>query len=73
MLRDCIEAVKQNNYTDRVRTTFIELVNRYPTCVLGCTELPILYDKYKEAVACERIYDPLLLGIMWLKKEYDNE
>lgn len=73
MLRDCIEAVKQNKYTDRVRTTFIELVNRYPSCVLGCTELPILYEKYKEAVTCERIYDPLLLGIMWLKKEYDNE
>ena len=73
MLRDCIEAVKQNKYTDKVKDTFIDLVNRNPVCILGCTELPILYEKYKGNVTCERIYDPLLLGLMELKKEYDNE
>ena len=73
MLRDCIEAVKQNKYSDEVKAVFLELINRYPACILGCTELPILYEKYKEDVTCDCIYDPLLLGIMELKKEYDNE
>lgn len=73
MLRDCIESVKQNKYTDEVESTFIDLVNRYPACILGCTELPILYEKYKNKVTCKRIYDPLLLSLIQLKKEYDNE
>ena len=32
-----------------------------------------LYEKYKDDVTCDLIYDPLLLGLMELKKEYDNE
>ena len=73
MLRDCIEAVKQNKYSDRVEHTFLQLVNRYDSCILGCTELPILYDKFKENVRCGHIYDPLYLGLLELKKEYNNE
>ena len=42
MLRECIEAVKQKKYSENVRKTFLDLVNRYDTCILGCTELPIL-------------------------------
>lgn len=41
LLRDCIEAVKQDKYSDKVRDTFKDLVNRYEACILGCTELPI--------------------------------
>ena len=73
MLRDCIEAVKQNKYSDDVKKIFLELTNRYDACILGCTELPILYERYKAEVTSKRIYDPLLLGIYKLKKEYDNE
>ena len=40
-LRECIEAVKQDKYTDEVKKTFLGLVNRYDTCILGCTELSV--------------------------------
>ena len=73
MLRECIEAVKQNKYTDEIQNKFSTLVNRYDSCILGCTELPILYEKYIDAVQCEEVYDPLLLALQKLKKEYDND
>lgn len=70
---ECIEAVKQNKYTDEIQNKFSTLVNRYDSCILGCTELPILYEKYIDAVQCEEVYDPLLLALQKLKKEYDND
>ncbi len=73
MLRDCIEAVKQHLPLDTVKDTFLTLVNRYDSCILGCTELPILYEAFQSEVCCERIYDPLLIAVQSLKKEYDNE
>ena len=73
LLRECIEAVKQNKYTDEIQYKFSALVNRCGSCILGCTELPILYEKYGDAVQCEKVYDPLLLGLQNLKKEYDND
>ena len=72
-IRECIEAVKQNIYTDQVKNIFIKMVNRYDACILGCTELPILYEKYKENIKCQNVYDPLLLGIINLKAVYDND
>lgn len=72
-LRECIEAVKQNKYDERVKEIFIDLVNRNDACILGCTELPILYDMYKNEITSKNIYDPLLLGLLKLKEEYDNE
>jgi len=72
-LRDCIEAVKQNKPFEDVRTTFLDLVNRYDNCILGCTELPVLYDVYKDCVSCNNIYDPLMLAVQKLHKEYENE
>ena len=72
-LRECIEAVKQNNYSNDVKQIFLDLVNRYDSCILGCTELPILYEKYKNEINTKNIYDPLLLGLYELKEEYDNE
>lgn len=72
-LRECIEAVKQNKYTSEVKNTFLDLVNRYDNCILGCTELPIIYEKYQEEVKTTNIYDPLLIGLQKLKEEYDNE
>ena len=73
VLRECIEAVKQNKYSDSVEKSFLELVNRYDSCILGCTELPILYEKYKQNVICKCIYDPLKLGLLKMKEEFDNE
>ena len=70
-LRDCIEAVKQDKYTDEIRETFLDLVNRSDVCILGCTDLPILYEKYKDGVTCRKVYDPLVLGILKMKEEYD--
>ena len=72
-LRECIESVKQNKYTENTKKIFLELVNRYDACILGCTELPILFERYKSEVKCKRIYDPLLLGLINLKEEFDNE
>ena len=72
-LRECIEAVKQNKYNEKTKKNFVDLVNRYDNCILGCTELPILYEKYKDDVRISKIYDPLLLGLKKLKEEFDNE
>lgn len=74
LIRQCIEAVKQNVYNEETKNIFVELVNRYDTCILGCTELPILYDRYKSDIAkSKKIYDPLLLVLKRLKEEYDYE
>lgn len=70
-LRECIEAVKQDKYTEEARKLFLGLVNRYDACILGCTELPILYEKYADQVTCGRIYDPLFVALEKLKAEYD--
>ena len=72
LLRKCIEAVKQNNYTDEIKSIFLELIERQNSCILGCTELPILYEKYKQNIPERNIYDPVLLGLRKLKEEYDN-
>jgi aspartate racemase len=69
-LRNCIEAVKQNDYSDGIRDTFLELVNRYDDCILGCTELPILYEKYKDGVVCINVYDPVYLALCRAREEF---
>ena len=71
-LRECIEAVKQDKYTEEAKKLFLGLVNRYDACILGCTELPILYEKYADQVTCKKIYDPLMTALEKLKAEYDE-
>lgn len=71
-LRECIEAVKQNRYSAQVEDTFLGLVNRCDVCILGCTELPVLYEKYRERITSKKTYDPVLLGLNKLKKEFEN-
>ncbi len=73
MLRVCIEAVKQNVYSQYVEDTFCRLMNRNSACILGCTELPILYEKYKAGIRCSKVYDPVQLVLKSLKEEFDNE
>ena len=72
MIRECIEAVKQNKYTEDVKKIFLVLVNQMPACILGCTELPILYEKYQSEVTCQKIYDPCYLSLLCLKEEYHD-
>ena len=72
-MRDCIEAVKQNKYNEMVKNKFLNLINRSNNIILGCTELPILYQKYKDNITSQNIYDPLSLGLETLRKEYEND
>lgn len=71
ILRVCIEAVKQNKYSEEAHDAFINLVNRYDSCILGCTELPILYEKYATEVKCKNVYDPLYLALLKIEKEFE--
>lgn len=73
ILRDVIEAVKQNNYTPDTRDKFLSLVNRSKYVILGCTELPILYNKYLDEIKIDKAYDPLKLALEELEKEYQND
>ena len=73
LLRTCIEAVKQNKYSKKVEIIFKELMSKYPIpIVLGCTELPILYERYKDDIDA-MTYDPLTIALKILKEEFDNE
>lgn len=73
LLRECIEAVKQNKYSDEVAKIFKTLMSDHKTpVILGCTELPILYQKYKDDIET-MVYDPLLITLKRIKEEYDNE
>lgn len=69
-LRNCIEAVKQDKYSDQIKEIFCELVNRYDICILGCTELPILYSKYNDGVKAKKIYDPINIALNRIYDEY---
>ena len=49
LLRECIEAVKQNKYTDEVESIFEKLVGEYEMpVILGCTELPMQLKKFHQ-------------------------
>lgn len=68
-LRSCIEAVKQNEYTEDVRRMFSELIRQDEACILGCSELPILYEMYRGAFPDIDAYDPVCLALCRIKKE----
>lgn len=70
LLRECIEAVKQNKYTDVVEENFLRLLEGHNNCILGCTELPIVYEKHKYIFYLGKIYDLLWLALDKLKGEY---
>ena len=70
MLRDCIEAVKRNCYTDVVRDVFLELLHREGVCVLGCTELPLLYAGYQDLCSDAVVYDPVQMALARCAEEY---
>lgn len=70
LLRDCIEAVKRNRYADSVRDVFLELLHRERVCVLGCTELPVLYERYQEHCSDVLVYDPVHMALAQCGREY---
>ena len=72
LVRELIEAVKQNKYDNDVKEKFVDLINRFDNAILGCTEMPILYEKYKNDVKCKNVYDPCLLALLKLKEENDD-
>ena len=72
-LRTCIEAVKQNVYSDQIETIFLNLINREECgCILGCTELPILYEKYYNKINRKNIYDPVRHALERINDDYRN-
>ena len=73
ILRDIIESVKQNNYTLETKEKFLSLINRSKYVILGCTELPILYNKYLDGIEIQKAYDPLKIALEKLQKEYKND
>lgn len=72
-LRTCIEAVKQNRYTEDVDKLFVRMANQYDNCILGCTELPILYKRNKKNITCSNVFDPVHIILEELKEEYNND
>ena len=70
LLRECIEAVKRNRYPDIVAEKFSELIRRGRVCILGCTELPVLYEKYEELCTGIRVYDPVRMSLAQCGREY---
>lgn len=62
-LREFIEAVKQDNMTEDVLEAFVEFVEGFEAeaVILGCTELPILYNEcIKQGYRIDKkIFDPL--------------
>ena len=73
LLRECIEAVKRDRYSNEVRGIFKDLISRGTVCVLGCTELPVLYEKYRDICLDTKVYDPVLLTLAEIRKEFDTE
>lgn len=71
LLRDCIEAVKQNKYSDDVKNIFLDLLNREEYCILGCTELPILCEKYAgDGNYHGHAYDPLYIALSNIREDW---
>ena len=68
-LRECIEAVKRDRYSDEVRAAFAKLIHRGSVCVLGCTELPILYERYRDLCSDVRVYDPMYMALSRIRNE----
>lgn len=72
-LRRFIEAVKQNQMTERIAQEYAVFLQELPFrhIILGCSELPVLFEHTKlQKKGSEKIfYDPLDCGILELKKE----
>lgn len=63
-----IEAVKQNKIDKNIITNFKELLLHFDNknIILGCTELPVLYEKIEDELD-KTIFDPINSFIKYLK------
>lgn len=71
MQRELIEAVKQDQITEKAIEKFVALVKSFAgdALILGCTEFPVLFSRVPAGVFDGiRIYDPLLCAIEELRK-----
>ncbi len=75
-LRIFIEAVKKNNINTEIIESFAEFISKAPckSIILGCTELPVLYDliKSQDNKLNKIVYDPLQCGIEILKESLEK-
>lgn len=73
-IRELIEAVKQDRISDAVKEKFLRLLKEcgYGNIILGCTEIPVLYDLTRKAAgeAGIKVYDPLEAVLSLLKVRY---
>lgn len=75
-IRDIIEDIKQNKITQKTKQDFVALVlQQSPVVVLGCTELPIIYEQTKELFDSKDImvFDPLESAIDVLVKQFNEQ
>ncbi|MCI9009610.1 MAG: aspartate/glutamate racemase family protein [Clostridia bacterium] len=74
LIRNFIEAVKQNNITDDALREFGCFLNdvKNEHIILGCTEIPVIYGRLKEKPA-KMVYDPLQFAIDELKLKFGLE
>ena len=59
-IRKFIESVKQNNITEQIIDEYVEFLSNVneDVIVLGCTELPVLYDLCKKRIN-KKVIDPI--------------
>ena len=69
-LRKCIEAVKQNMFTHEILDLFQSFLYRKKVCVLGCTELPVLYEMCPKEGHDVKVYEPLELTLKMIHEEF---
>lgn len=77
VMRSVIEDVKQNRMNDQTGDNLLKIIEMLGTdsVILGCTELPIAYDRFWKEID-ERykgtIVDPVQCVIERIVKDYDN-
>ena len=71
-IRKCIEAVKQNKISDELEDVFRSLIDGPENVLLGCTELPILYNHFEMFNYNAVIYDPVRIALNTIRNMYIN-
>lgn len=73
VIRDCIEAVKQNRFSPAIFDSLLSLLHGKATCILGCTEFPVLLDHLRSELAAShigRVFDPVDLALFRIRGEF---
>lgn len=68
IIRNCIESVKLDKITEEIKNDFKNLILKHDNIILGCTELPILYDKI---YINKNIFNPVEIALNYIKEEYE--